>query len=329
MGQRVVFIGGGHGPSVIARGLRGGRDFLLNFLTPVTDTGGSTGEIVKSHPDSTLNGCIGDLTRIVVSLCPDESFRAVFNDRFFDGHTVRNQLLMKLEKYFQSLDEAIDAFHRLCRVPPIFWAAPVSPARSELKVRLTDGTVLSGEGVIDQISKNPLWNPRSHSVKEVWLEPEIAIHPRAENAIKHAHHIVVCPGDLMTSILAVLKVKGVKEAIAKSSSRITIIVNLMTKPGETHGFGVWDFIRWIEDGLGRKADFLLCNSQAIPPEVANAYHNKEGKHPVFPPNPQDKRLEGRRLVTADLLNISNNHPVHDPDKTAQALITEIFRSTGA
>jgi 2-phospho-L-lactate transferase/gluconeogenesis factor (CofD/UPF0052 family) len=39
------------------------------------------------------------------------------------------------------------------------------------------------------------------------------------------------------------------EAIAKSDARVILMVNLMTKPGETYGFYVDDFIRIIEKYL--------------------------------------------------------------------------------
>ncbi len=84
------------------------------------------------------------------------------------------------------------------------------------------GNTILGETNIDTIAKNPLWNPDFHSIKDIYLKPEVNATPEAKNALKESDYIIICPGDLYSSIIPVLLPKGIKKEIQKSKAKIQI-----------------------------------------------------------------------------------------------------------
>jgi uncharacterized cofD-like protein len=55
--------------------------------------------------------------------------------------------------------------------------------------------------------------------------------------------VVIGPGSLYTSLIPVLLVRGIAEAIARSGARVVLVMNLMTDPGETDGMTAADHVR--------------------------------------------------------------------------------------
>src|SRR2546425_9227944 len=68
------------------------------------------------------------------------------------------------------------------------------------------------------------------------LEPaDASALPEAREALETADVIVIGPGSLYSSLVAVLLVGELPEAIARSRARVVMVMNLMTEPGETDG----------------------------------------------------------------------------------------------
>ena len=82
--------------------------------------------------------------------------------------------------------------------------------------------------------------------------------------------IVISPGDLYGSILSSLIVEGFKEAINEARAKIIYVCNLVTKQG-TDNFKVSDFVREIELYLGRKLDYIVCNTKKPSSEIVDKY----------------------------------------------------------
>src|SRR5206468_5865965 len=73
-------------------------------------------------------------------------------------------------------------------------------------------------------------------IRRVRLVPETArALPQALQAIKAADVIVIGPGSLYTSLIPVLLLRDLSDAIARSRARVALVMNLMTEPGETDG----------------------------------------------------------------------------------------------
>src|SRR6185436_10103952 len=138
-------------------------------------------------------------------------------------------------------------------------------------------------------------------------------------------------GDLYTSVLPSLLVKGVKEAIDKSLAKKVLVGNIMTQAGQTDKFKPADFAREINKHLGKnKLDAVIINNKK-PDSNALAAYKKQGAGFVAP---ETEALKGIKIVKADLLSktiykkakgdvLHRSLLRHDSDKVAK-LIWEII-----
>lgn len=118
---------------------------------------------------------------------------------------------------------------------------PVTLDVVELGVILEDGTQIIGETNVD-IPKHDgnLKIVRAH------LIGENSLNPKAREAIENSDYIIIGPGDLYTSIIPNLLVNGMREALTNTKATIIYICNIMTKHGETNGFGAIEFVDVLE-----------------------------------------------------------------------------------
>lgn len=141
---------------------------------------------------------------------------------------------------------------------------------------MENGEVIVGEKNID-IPKHD----GNLAIREAFLIGDAKLNPRAREAIENSDYIIIGPGDLYTSIVPNLLMKGMEEAFARSRAKVIYICNIMTKHGETTNFSVADFVEVIERYIGENViDFVLVNNGAISEELREKYQSQEGKIPV-------------------------------------------------
>lgn len=265
-----VTIGGGRGHSQVLRALKQISNIQITGICTSTDSGGSTGILQKEYAG---HGYVGDLTRCIVALCDDAALADALSYRYENGplnlHSVKNLLFHALEQV-RDPHTALEVMWRVCGLGNNR-VLPVTNEKAELCAKLQIGNTISGEANIDTLAKNPLWNPEVHSISEVFLKPEVQASHEALDAFKKADYLVVCQGDLYSSILPVLLPKGVTEAIQSSSAKIILILNIMTKKGETDNYTATDFVEKIEKYLGKRVDHIVYNCTPIPNEVLLKY----------------------------------------------------------
>lgn len=264
--KHIVTIGGGSGHAQVLKGLKHISDIRITSICPSTDSGGSTGILEREHHGS---GYTGDLTKCILALSPDETLVKALSSRPLDVHSVKNLLFHALERVSDT-SEALEVMWRVCGIAP-HRAIPVTTEKAELFASLQTGAVLSGEATIDTIAKNPLWHPDTHTIADIYLKPQVSISDQAAEAVHEADYIIICPGDLYSSILPVLLPDGMQKAIQKSSAPIVMILNIMTKTGETDNYTATDFVKRIEGGLGRKASYIVANDAPIPQDILVKY----------------------------------------------------------
>ncbi len=309
--MNIVTIGGGGGHAQVLKGLKTLQDITITGICPITDSGGSTGKLANEYNGL---GYLGDLTKCVVALSPNPTLAEALLYRYKEGclhgHSVKNILLLALEQVTEP-DMALDIFFELCRIKP-HRVIPISRVPSKLCAKLKIGS-MEGETNIDLIAQNPLWHPDVHAIEDIYLKPEICADDTAVRAISKADWIIICPGDLYSSILPVLLPTGMKEAIINSRAKIIIVMNIMTKQGETDNYTTSDFIHQIEKRLGKECDAILCNTSPIPEERMIEY-TLEGKTQLLPP------VEEPRVFSAELLETTSKGELyHDPTAVAMAL----------
>lgn len=288
--KKVVTIGGGSGHSRVLKAIKNIPEIIITGICPSTDSGGSTGILKKQYDGS---GYTGDLTKCFLAFCEDKVVREALMYRYESGplhaHSVKNLLFHALEKVSDT-DRALAAMGKICGLGE-HRVLPVTTEKTELHATLKIGNTISGETNIDTIAKNPLWNPAVHSIDSLYLKPSVTAARGAKDAVVEAEYIVICPGDLYSSILPVLLPEGMKEALMESKAKIIILVNIMTKQGETDNFTASDFVAKIETELGKPADHILYNIAPISEETLLRY-SLESKVEMTADTEGDSRLIG-------------------------------------
>ena len=67
----------------------------------------------------------------------------------------------------------------------------------------------------------------------------------AVDALQEADLIVLGPGSLYTSVISNLCIEGISKAIISSQAPKLYISNIMTQPGETNDYDVYDHVKAI------------------------------------------------------------------------------------
>ena len=274
--RRVVCLGGGTGLYTLLMGLKTLPGTHLTSVVSMSDDGGSSGRIREAF------GVLppGDVRRSLVALSTAPS---LMNDlmqyRFGEGaglrdHNLGNLLLTAMANLTGSMAEAVRAAGDILNVQGL--VLPVTTNPNTLVAELADGTIVRGEHLIDV----PQGRDPAVRIARLWQEPAAEANPDALSAILAADLITIGPGDLFTSIMATLAVKGIATALRTARGRKLYICNLMTKPGETSGFTVADHIREVVRYVGEDVlDEVLVSRTTFSQEALTEYAAK-GQQPV-------------------------------------------------
>jgi len=284
---RVVALGGGHGLACVLRAARHYTDEVLAIVS-VADDGGSSGRL-RSDLDVLPPG---DLRRCLVALADDELWPAAFEHRFsageLEGHPLGNLVLAGLDETLGDPVAAIDAAAALLRA-----VGRVRPATAEPVVLKAD---VDGESVEGQVAVMNV----AGRIRRVELVPDDApAHPDVLAAIAVADQVVLAPGSLYTSLLPVLCVAGIRDAVARTRAQVVQVCNLHPQPPETTGLDGGDHLRAVLDH-GTRVDVFLTEADgalAVDAALVSEW--------------------GVRLVTGDVARPSGR--AHDPAKLAPAL----------
>jgi uncharacterized cofD-like protein len=317
----VVALGGGTGLPIVLRGLRealfGSRPWdperdqtRLSGIATVADDGGSSGKLRATYHLPAP----GDVRNCLLAMAGgDAPLADVFNFRFergseFAGHSLGNLILTALTELEGDFAKAVARVGRLLAIRG--QVLPSTAQNVTLQAELSDGTLIDGESRI----------PGVHgSIRRLRLQPsEARALPEAVEALERADLIVIGPGSLYSSLVAVLLVHGLPEAIARSRARVVLVMNLMTEPGETDRHtGVDHLIAVRRHAPTIPIHDVLVNVAPISPERLARYAAR-GAAPVTPDLSLLKAL-GHRVVESDLLAAGDSIK-HDSGKLARTLL---------
>lgn len=311
-GPRIVAIGGGHGLSTLLSGLKE-HTANITAIVNVADDGGSSGRLRREF------GVLppGDIRRCVAALAEEESLMAQLFEYRFDqgeglrGHTFGNLFITALDDITGSFDQAVKSASRVLAV-----RGQVLPPTLEDVTLVADLQVPAGESA-RTIRGESLIGKGGHPIRRVFLDPPDPVaYPDAVKAIEQADLIVLGPGSLFTSILPVLLVAGVREAIDRSTALRVYVCNVATEPGETDRFGVQAHLEALQDHVGVACiDLALANNNARP--AGNFAPEWQGRTQIVPLDA--RQVANLRIVAADIINPTN--PLrHDSSKLARELM---------
>ena len=138
-------------------------------------------------------------------------------------------------------------------------------------------------------------------MRRLRLEPsDAAALPEAVDALERADLIVIGPGSLYSSLVAVLLVRGLPEAIARSRARVVLVMNLMTEPGETDGHTGADHVMAIRRHAPALPihDVLINTTPLEPAQIAHYDRPQRDAGPGGRAAPTSARSRGRREPSA-------------------------------
>lgn len=313
---RVVALGGGTGLPVLLHGLKAvlfppARDLdCLTAIVTVADDGGSSGRLRQAY--RVLSP--GDIRNCLLALSDgDPTIAALFNFRFngkgdVSGHSLGNLILTALSQLESDFPEAVTRASEVLAVRGRVFPSTLDDVT--LLAEFADGSWVEGESHITSVRR---------PIRRVYLQPEGArALPQARAAIAAADLIVIGPGSLYTSLIPILLVKELADAIAHSRARVVLIVNLMTEPGETDGYTVADHVLAIRAHAPQvPIHNVLLNSTPIPGDLIQHYAT-EGAVPI-PTEVEPLRALGCRPVERDLLGIGPKVR-HDSRKLARTVL---------
>jgi uncharacterized cofD-like protein len=244
-GPRIVALGGGHG---LAMTLTAARRYAgeITAVVSVADDGGSTGRLRRDFGVPAP----GDIRRCLVALAGEGTiWPDAFEHRFaagdLEGHALGNLVIVGLTETLGDFVHALDEAGRLLNA-----VGRVLPATTDAVVLKAD---IEGEAVEGQVAVQN----SAGRIRRVELIPSDApASAPALEAIAAADQIVLAPGSLYTSLLPVLCVPALREALAGAQGEIVHICNLGPQSPETNGLDASDHLRAVLEHGGRVDRFL-------------------------------------------------------------------------
>jgi len=313
-GPKVVALGGGNGLANLLSGLKQQTSNLIAIVT-VADDGGSSGEIRRSV------GILppGDIRNCLVALSENEELLSqVFQYRFaadmgLNGHSLGNLLITAMAEITGSFEEAVAETGRVLAVQ-----GKVLPSTLH-NVKLAASVSVPGKPRLKKVAGESQISQANGAVKHVWLEPnDPAAFPPAIQAILNADVLLIGPGSLYTSLIPILLVPDIAQALRASHALKFYICNVATEKGETDHYTCEDHIRAIEKYIGRGyIDVTLIN---------NFFEAKlnPGSEWVKPAEDIDHHFP---VYQANLIDAQNPWR-HDKAKLAQTIIDLYLEKTG-
>ncbi|MFO8008117.1 MAG: uridine diphosphate-N-acetylglucosamine-binding protein YvcK [Candidatus Brocadiia bacterium] len=317
---RIVAIGGGTGLPIVLEGCKTYCRAPTGIVT-VTDSGRSSGRLrdeLGILPPGDARNCLVALSE------PGESERMLnrlFQYRFqqgsFEGMSLGNLVIAAMTDLEDSFREGIGSLSRLLNIRGK--VLPPTTTDCHICAELEDGTHRQGEVNVRGLNKPP--------IRRLYLEPEDP--PACEEAVQEimdADIVLIGPGSLYTSVIANVLVPGIRQALAETNATTVYVVNIVTQPGQTDGYGAADHVRAVLQHAGEDAvDYALINVQ-FPGDGMLERYRSEGADTVAP-EPALHEL-GVEVVEASLVEDLDQKRVlwekqdllrHHPDKLADAV----------
>lgn len=306
--MKVTVIGGGHGLSVILKGLVKYDDFDVRAVVTVADDGGSTGRLRKRYKLPAM----GDIRNVMLAMGSEEGLFAKLMDYRFDGnedvggHNLGNLILTALSDITGNFNEAISSISKILNVK-----GEIIPSTTEtinLYAQMDDGVIVRGESNIPEYK---------HYIDHVFYDHDVEATQRAIQVIEDADVIIFGLGSLYTSIIPNLIIEDLRKAIVNSDAKMIYVCNAMSQGGETDNFSVEDHVEAIEKHLkAQKINYVLVNTTPIPKDIMMKYEG-EYAHTIK----LREKEHVYKVIEGNYLDLSQGNVRHDSDVIAEVIHT--------
>ncbi len=320
-GPKIVAIGGGTGLSTLLRGLKE-HTSNITAIVSVADVGGSSGALREElgiPPVGDIRNCIAALADAEPLMSEMLGYRFPGGTRTAEGpvetapgglggHPIGNLLLAAMTALEGGdFEEGVRRMNRVLAVRGK--VVPASATPINLKARTHDGVVLSGQSTV----------MRTAGIDRVWIEPgEVRASTDALEAIADADIIVMGPGSLFTSVLPVLLIPAIREAVGRAPGIRLYVSNVAQQVGETEALDLADHV-----------DALLAHTQPDLVDLVIANDRFDGEDLPWPVDAVEPRWPPKvdpppHLVTDGVAGLEDPHH-HDPARLAAAILRAIER----
>jgi len=297
--KNIVTVGGGTGSYTVLSGLKHVPDVSLSAVVSMADDGGSTGVLMDEL------GVLptGDVRQCLVALSEhSDILRELMNYRFHNGtlkgHSFGNIFLAALEKVTGDFTKGVEIASEILKTSGK--VIPITHDSAKLCVLLSNGKLIEGE---DKIQNDIAI--RTYGLKKIFYKKKVSLSKHAKKALLDADLIILGPGNYYCSILPNLVVSGFKGTIKRSKAKIIFPVNLTNKLEHTANWKVSDYVKDIEQYLGRPVDVILVNSRRPTALQVKSYELEEGKGVMVFDDFDDSRVIRTSLLSTTLLK--NQH----------------------
>lgn len=295
-GPKVVAIGGGAGLNTVLKGL---KKYTDNITAIVETSSYGTQYILdgivalsqnEKEMEKTLKSTVRK-TNISLGTLFLESMQIDFND---------------LSKSMEDIGKILNITGRIL---------PVTLDEMTVCAELEDGTIVENKDnlatmVMDKITR----------INRVYVSPtNCRTAPGVIEAIKEADAIIIGPGSLYTNVIPNLLIKNVSKAINESKAKKIYISNIMTEPGQTDDFSLYDHIKAILDHARNPIiDYCIYDTGEVVPEYIKMY-NMQGADIVEQDVKKIKEL-GIKIIQRNFSVVEGDSIRHDPDLVADSVI---------
>lgn len=315
-GPKIVVSGGGTGLSVLLRGVKSYTSNITAIVT-VADDGGGSGilrEDLGMLPPGDIRSCI--LALADTEPIMEQLLQYRFEEGSLKGQCFGNLLIAAMNGISNNFEEAIRKINDVLAVTGK--VLPVTLEDVTLYATLKNGEIIKGESQIPIKVKEI-----NSGIARIFIEPQDA-RPLTEAilAIEQADIIILGPGSLYTSVLPNLLVKDISLAIKNSNAIKVYVTNVMTQPGETDDYGVWQHIKAIIDHVGDNiVDYVLVNNEEIPIDVLDKYAMDGATAVIL--SEADRRMLSEnkiKIIEMPLVDVKKHYIRHDANKLCQTIV---------
>ncbi|SHH17875.1 gluconeogenesis factor YvcK family protein [Tepidibacter thalassicus] len=314
-GPKIVVIGGGTGQSIFLRGL---KKFTNNITAVVTvaDDGGGSGvlrEDLGMLPPGDIRNCILALADMEPTMEKIMQYR--FTEGQLKGQSFGNLFLAAMNGVYGNFEIAVSKISEIFAVTGKVF--PVTTEDIKLIAKLKNGNIIKGESLIPKEVKK-----QNSRIDRVFLEPKNP-KPLKEvlNAIEDADLIVMGPGSLYTSIIPNLMVDDIVDSIIKTKALKVYVSNIMTQPGETDGYNVYDHVNAIISHTRDEIiDLVIANDEKISSNYLKKYE-EDGATQVLIDKKQIKKLNEMNIsvMQTNLVEIKKKYIRHNSEKLGRII----------
>ena len=295
-GPKVVVIGGGSGLNTVLKGLKNYTDNITAIV--------ETSEYSKQY---ILDG-------IVALAGNEEEMETILKSKIAKNRLPFGEsFLQSMQAAFLDLSIAMENLGRVLNMTGRI--IPVTLDQMNVCAELEDGTIVESKEKIPNIVTDKITK-----INRVFVSPtNCRTAPKVIEAIMDADAIIIGPGSLYTNVIPNLLIKNVSKSIKESKAKKIYISNIMTEPGQTDDFSLYDHIQAIlEHARNPIIDYCIYDTGEIIPEYVRRY-NEQGADLVEQDIKKVKEL-GIKVIQRNFSIVEDHSIRHDPDLVADSII---------